>query len=189
MGQRRYEDLATNPEQIVALTSLTLEEIAELVGPFETAFQERMALWTLEGKRRHKRSYVTYVNSPLPTPEERLLFILSYLKENPTQTYHGYLYGMSQGKANQWIHTLFPVLQTALRLLGDAPARSFVEVQQRLERATEQSADTASSGATAPPLFATTAPSELSRAPSMRISRSSTIAARSASTQSKTSCS
>jgi hypothetical protein len=33
---------------------------------------------------------------------------------------------MVQGKANQWIHLLLPVLLAALRTLGDAPARSLM---------------------------------------------------------------
>jgi len=38
---------------------------------------------------------------------------------------------MSQGKANQWIHTLLPVLQSAFSKLGDAPTRSMQELAQR----------------------------------------------------------
>jgi hypothetical protein len=39
---------------------------------------------------------------------------------------------MGQSKANQWIHVLLPVLLTALRSLGDAPARSLSALAQRL---------------------------------------------------------
>ncbi len=56
------------------LTSLTVGEIAKLAEPFEHAFREHMARSTLEGKRRKNRSYVSYANTPLPTPEDRLLF-------------------------------------------------------------------------------------------------------------------
>jgi hypothetical protein len=44
----------------------------------------------------------------------------------------GRLFGMGQSKANQWIHVLLPVLLTALRTLGDAPARSLTALAQRL---------------------------------------------------------
>jgi hypothetical protein len=184
---RRYEEIKHNPELVQALTSMTVEEIAELAGPFETAFREHMAEWTLEGKPRKNRSYVGYTNTPLPTPEDRLLFILSYLKENPTQTYHGQLYGMSQGKANHWIHALFPALRQALRAMGVAPARSFTAVLERLEATTVQASDETSEQP--PPLLSTTAPNDPSRGPLMRLNRSITTAARNASTPSKTSCS
>jgi hypothetical protein len=39
---------------------------------------------------------------------------------------------MGQSKANQWIHVLLPVLLTALRTLGDAPARSLTALAKRL---------------------------------------------------------
>ena len=39
---------------------------------------------------------------------------------------------MVQGKANQWIHVLLPVLLAALRALGDAPTRSLKALAQRL---------------------------------------------------------
>jgi hypothetical protein len=45
---------------------------------------------------------------------------------------HGRLFGMVQGKANQWIHVLLPALLAALRALGDAPARSLSALAQRL---------------------------------------------------------
>jgi hypothetical protein len=41
---------------------------------------------------------------------------------------HGRLFGMVQGKANQWSHVLLP----ALRARGDAPARSRPALAQRL---------------------------------------------------------
>ena len=69
---------------------------------------------------------------PLPTPEDRLFFILTYLKTYALQVVQGRLFGMVQGKANQWIHVLLPALLAALRTLGDAPARSLTALAQRL---------------------------------------------------------
>jgi hypothetical protein len=60
------------------------------------------------------------------------LFILVYLKTYALQVVHGRLFGMVQGKANQWIHALLPALLVALRALGDAPARSLAALAQRL---------------------------------------------------------
>ena len=71
------------------LTSLTLDEFRQLVPPFETAFQAHMAAWRLDGQPRTARRYTTYQNCPLPTPEDRLLFILVYLKTYPLQVVQG----------------------------------------------------------------------------------------------------
>lgn len=188
MGQRRYEEVVQEPAKLQALTGLTVEEFEELVGPFETAFREYMAEWTLEGKRRQNRTYVSYANSPLPTPHERLLFLLSYLKENPTQTYHALLYGLTQPKANLWLHALFRALRLALRAMGDAPARSFAELMERLQQQ-ETAAAPVVSDEQPPPLSPTTAPNVPSLARSTTTTNDATTAAKSASTRSRTSSS
>src|SRR5712691_9743639 len=77
-----------------------------------------MAEWTLLGQCRQSRKYTTYKNCPLPTPADRLLFILVYLKQNTIQTLHGRLFGMRQSKANHWIHVLLPVVRNTLRTTG-----------------------------------------------------------------------
>ena len=81
-----------------------------------------MAQWRFDGQPRTARRYTTYKNCPLPTPEDRLLFILAYLKTYPLQVVQGRLFGMDQSKANQWIHVLLGVLQAALRAWGTPPA-------------------------------------------------------------------
>src|SRR5919197_3987235 len=132
MGNLRFTDLQTRPLEVLDLTSLTLDEFRRLVARFEAAFQAYMAKWRFDGQPRTTRRYTTYKTCPLPTPEDRLLFILAYLKTYALQVVHGRLFGMVQGKANQWIHVLLPVLLAALRTLGDAPARSLSALAQRL---------------------------------------------------------
>src|SRR5262245_48774605 len=118
--------------EFLDFTSLTLDEFQQLVPPFEAAFHARMAVWRMDGKPRTAHRFTVYQNCPLPTPEDRLLFILTYLKTYALQVVHGRLFGMVQGKANQWIHVLLPVLLAALRALGAAPARSLSALAQRL---------------------------------------------------------
>src|SRR2546430_7768629 len=132
MAGVRFTDLQSRPMEFLDFTSLTLDEFQQLVPPFETAFHARMAAWRMDGKPRTARRFTVYKSCPLPTPEDRLLFILVYLKTYALQVVHGRLFGMVQGKANQWIHVLLPVLLTALRPLGDAPARSLSALAQRL---------------------------------------------------------
>src|SRR2546425_12319011 len=132
MAGLRFTDLQSCPMEFLDFTSLTLDEFQQLVPPFETAFHARMAAWQMDGKPRTARRFTVYKNCPLPTPEDRLLFILAYLKTYALQVVQGRLFGMVQGKANQWIHVLLPVLLAALRTLGDAPARSLPALAQRL---------------------------------------------------------
>src|SRR5262245_41876069 len=60
----RYRDLPTHTTDVLDLTSLTMDEFAALVPPFEAAFLEYMGKWTLHGRRRQARRYTTYRNSP-----------------------------------------------------------------------------------------------------------------------------
>ena len=132
MAGLRFTDLQSRPMEFLDLTSLTLDEFQHLVPSFEAAFQAHMAAWRLDGKPRTARQFSIYKNCPLPTPEDRLLFILTYLKTYALQVVHGRLFGMGQSKAHQWMHVLLPVLLAALRTLGDAPARSLTALAQRL---------------------------------------------------------
>src|SRR6058998_2405816 len=132
MASVRFADLQSRPMEFLDFTSVTLDEFPQLVPPFEAAFQARMTAWRMDGKPRTARQFRVYKNCPLPTPEDRLLFILVYLKTYALQVVQGRLFGMVQGKANQWIHVLLPVLLAALRPLGEAPARSLTTLAQRL---------------------------------------------------------
>jgi hypothetical protein len=132
MGSVRFTDVQSRPTEFLDFTSLTFEEFQALVPPFEAAFQAHMAVWRLDGQPRTARQFTVYQNCPLPTPEDRLFFLLTYLKTYALQVIQGRLFGMSQSKANQWIHVLLPALLAALRTLGDAPTRSFTALAQRL---------------------------------------------------------
>ena len=132
MAGIRFADLQSRPTEFLDVTSVTLDEFQVLVPPFEAAFQAHMAAWRLDGKPRTARRFSVYQNCPLPTPEDRLLFILAYINTYALQVVQGRLFGMGQSKANQWIHVLLPALLAALRALGDAPARSLTALAQRL---------------------------------------------------------
>jgi hypothetical protein len=132
MASVRFADLQSRPTEFLDFTSVTLAEFQTLVPPFEAAFQAHMAAWRLDGKPRTARQFAVYKNCPLPTPEDRLFFLLTYLKTYALQVVQGRLFGMGQSQANQWIHVLLPTLLAALRTLGDAPARSLTALAQRL---------------------------------------------------------
>jgi hypothetical protein len=132
MAHLQFTDVQSRPTEFLDVTGLTLDEFQQLVPPFEAAFQAHMAAWRLDGKPRTARRFSVYQHCPLPTPEDRLLFILAYVKTYSLQVVQGRLFGMGQSKANQWIHVLLPVLLAALRALGDAPARSLTALAQRL---------------------------------------------------------
>jgi len=101
MASVEFSDVQARPTEFLDLTSLTLDEFQQLVPPFEAAFQVHMAAWRLDGKPRTARRFSVYQNCPLPTPEDRLFFLLTYLKTYTLQVVQGRLFGMRQSKANQ----------------------------------------------------------------------------------------
>jgi hypothetical protein len=183
MGTLRFADLQTRPTELLDLTSLTVEEFQQLVPPFEAMFQTHMAAWRLDGQPRTARRYTTYRNCPLPTPEDRLLFILVYLKTYALQVVQGRLFGMGQSKAHQWIHVLLVVLQATLRTLGDTPTRSLIALAQRIGVAEAAAAAMVVPTSTpVSPLLALMAPNGASRAPRIRLSRRAVRVARKSAT-------
>src|SRR5262245_37207494 len=201
MAGVRFTELQSRPMEFLDFTSLMLDEFQQLVPPFETAFHARMATWRMDGKPRTARRFTVYKNCPLPTPEDRLLFILVYLKTYALQVVHGRLFGMVQGKANQWIHALLPALLAALRALGDAPARSLSALAQRLGVLEADAATVVTLLEEAPgpvvvapaatpdsPLLPMTGRNGASSAPKTLLNRRTVIAARKKTIRSKTSC-
>src|SRR4029434_3067354 len=202
MAGLRFIELQSRPLEFLDFTSVTLDEFQQLIPPFEAAFQAKMATWRMDGKPRTARRFTVYQNCPLPTPADRLLFILVYLKTYTLQVVHGRLFGMVQGKANPWIHVLLPALLAALRALGDAPARSLTALAQRLgvseaDAATvvvpleEEPAPVAPIPAAVPasPLLPMTGRNDASSAPRTLLNRKRVRAARKKTTLSKMSCS
>ena len=91
----RYASERDKANHILNLTSLTVEQFDQLVDPSEQAFVRHMKEWTREGKPRTARAYTPYANSPLPTPEDRLFFLLCYLNVAALQVAHAALFGMT----------------------------------------------------------------------------------------------
>jgi Helix-turn-helix of DDE superfamily endonuclease len=202
MASIQFADVQSRPTEFLDFTRLTLEEFQQLVPPFEAAFHAHMATWRLDGKPRTARQFAVYKNCPLPTPEDRLFFLLTYLKTYSLQVVQGRLFGMGQSKANQWIHVLLPVLLAALRTLGDAPTRSRAALAQRLgvseaDAATvvvpleEAPAPVGAVPAAAPvsPLLPMMGRNGASSAPKTLLNRPTVIAGRKRTTPSKMSCS
>ena len=123
-----YSELSQHPSRFLALTGYTVEEFEALLPHFQTEFESYVQTYTLDGGKRAKRKYSTYKNSPLLTIEDRLLFILVYLKQAATQELHGTLFGMSQPRANGWIHLLHPLLNRALTAAGELPVRDAAQL-------------------------------------------------------------
>jgi hypothetical protein len=94
-----YEEVTQRAGSLRSMTGLTEAEFMVLLPHFEQAFVAYMQHRTIDGNPRTSRRYSTYDTCPLPTMADKLLFILTYLKQNPIQEVQGQLFGM--GSATQ----------------------------------------------------------------------------------------
>jgi hypothetical protein len=169
----RYEEVTQRAGSLRSMTGLTEVEFMALLPHFEHALVAYMQDRTIDGQPRTSRRYSTYDTCPLPTMADKLLFILTYLKQNPIQAMQGQLFGMSQSNANKWIHLLQPVLNQALADQELLPARTADALAVMLVQQPPEGPSTV-------PLFGTMGPNVRSSAQKIpRSSKSITVARRS----------
>jgi hypothetical protein len=118
-----YTELKHKRRKFLALTGLTPKEFQLLLPAFEWAYARRFPLHqTLQGTGRQRKGGGGR-KTALDSPEQKLLFVLVYLKTYPLQELLGETFGLSQSRANRWLHQLLPVLQQALKDAGVRPER------------------------------------------------------------------
>src|SRR5262245_6441193 len=125
-----YKALQADRRQFLALTGLTLSEFQRLLSAFPQAYQQLYpANRTAEGQPR-QRSVGGGCKGCFEQPEDKLLFLLVYLKTYPLQAVMAELFDLSQPRVNYWIHRLLPVLRLALDDLGVLPERDATHFAQ-----------------------------------------------------------
>jgi len=121
----KYLDWQNSDTRFRAMTGYDLCEFNDLLPYFEESHDEYLSRYYINGKPRNgQRDHVIYANSPLPCVEERLAFILSYLKLNPIQEHHADTFSMTQKQCNAFVDGLHEILQRALKQAGVVPANS-----------------------------------------------------------------
>jgi len=133
-----YTELQGNRRKFLALTGLTLPEFQRLLPAFTDSYEALFATGQTLAGRSRQRFPGRGCQGVLHLPEDKLLFILVYLKTYPLQVLMGELFGLSQQGANFWIHRLLPVLRNALDDLGVLPERNGVQFGSSLLDRNEQ---------------------------------------------------
>ena len=175
-----YEEVTQRARSLRAMTGLTEQESSALLPHFEPALPASLQDRTIDGRPHTSRRYCSYNNSLLPTMANKLLFILTYLKQSPIQEVQGQFFGMSQSNANKWIHVLHSVLNRALADQELLPARTAEEFAAMFKTH-------ATHGRSTTPLFGMMVPNVRSTARQIPKSNKNIIVARRSATRSKTS--
>jgi hypothetical protein len=118
-----YSQIKGDRKKFLALTGLTHKEFKQLLSAFRLAY-ERMypTNKTLAGMPRQRQMGGGRTGA-LHDWEQKLLFVLVYVKAYPLQVLQGAAFDLSQSQTNYWLHHLLPVLKRALDDLGVLPER------------------------------------------------------------------
>lgn len=124
MRMLTYAEIKEKPKEFLAATGLKVNEFELLLPRFKAKLAAKRPPDTqnAKGKTRQRHSGAG-PKDRLRTDEDKLLFILVYQKTYPLQTMLGLHFGLSQPRANYWIHVLMPILQEVLSEMGKAPER------------------------------------------------------------------
>jgi DDE superfamily endonuclease len=128
-----------NPTRFLAMTGQTIENYNYLLEPFREIHDEYFSEYDYQGKLRPYRIKAKiYTNSGLNSHEERLVFLLSYLKLNNIQECHADLFNIDQRQCNMFIHSLKEVLDKTLLHLNVMPSETDAHLQLQLATLSEK---------------------------------------------------
>ena len=126
-----YDSAKQDKAVFLSLTSLTVKEFDELCVSFCKVWNE----YTAQHEKDPRKGGRPYA---LDTMEDRLFFILFYLKTYPLQTILAYSFEIGQGEANLLVHQLSRVLRMTLKKDDFTPPRITDEMVARLEQEDSQ---------------------------------------------------
>jgi hypothetical protein len=127
-----YQKLAKKPRLFQNFTGLSLDAFEQLLPSFADAYEADLDERDKAKETVRQRQRGGGRTSGIPTIEDKLVFILFYFRYYPTQILHGFLFGMSQPQANDWIHRLTAILNTALGEHQQLPARQAKDIESLL---------------------------------------------------------
>lgn len=119
----KYAQVRVRKGQLVAVTGLPEADFVALHTVFGPVVDHQRRHLTLAGQPRQRALYTLPRDSAFAHTEDLLLFVLSYLKNNPLQAAHAAAFGLTQPQVNQWLHRSLPWLREALARLHELPAR------------------------------------------------------------------
>jgi hypothetical protein len=129
-----YHAVKDRPTLLLAMTSLYQPEFESLLATFQPVWDAYVQQTYHQRPNRERRFGGGQQATTLVAIEDKLLFIVYYLKAYPLQEILAFEFGMTQGTANEWIQILTPILQETLDRGGFLPERDPAQVVTALDR-------------------------------------------------------
>ena len=118
-----YDQVKEHPKLLLAMTSLSHTEFDQLLRHFQYAWDQYIQNNYIDRDNRQRQYGAGRSESTLVNIEDKLLFILYYVKVYPLPEILAFEFAMAQSTANEWIHILSEVLKKALDHGGYVPER------------------------------------------------------------------
>jgi len=128
----RYAKLIKKPSLFRSFTGINIEAFHKLLGAFEEAYDDDLGNRDRQKGKARQRGRGGGRISQIPEIEDKLVFILVYFRFYPVQVLQGFLFGLSQPQANDWVHRLTPILNRALGYEKQLPARRTEDIETLL---------------------------------------------------------
>lgn len=127
-----FAEIRDRPRVFRHLTGLTVAAFEALLPAFDRAYaddlQRRDDLRTSPRQRRRGGGS----KAALHGSADKLIYILFYFRQYPTQETLAFLFGFTQGPACEWIHRLTPIVNAALGSELHLPARRPADLSEVL---------------------------------------------------------
>jgi hypothetical protein len=132
-----YHKVQEHPKLLLAMTGLRCAEFHPLLPHFQYAWDQYVTQYYVDRDNRQRQYGAGRSESTLVSLEDKLLFILYYVKGYPLQEILAFAFGMVQSTAHEWIQILSEVLTKALDHGEYLPERDPKQLETVLASATE----------------------------------------------------
>lgn len=116
-----YAKLRKHPKHLHRLTGVTIAEFEQLLDKFQSSWNMYEAELAKDPQR--KRKFGGGRHPVLENLEDKLLFVLVYVRMYPLLFLQGIMFGIEEGNTCIWVHRLLPLLDSALGFVHKKPAR------------------------------------------------------------------
>ena len=112
-----------------SLTGVSRSKFKSLIPYFVVILKEEKGKRIKKDKSR-KRESGAGAKHTLKESEDKLFFILFYLKAYPTFDLAGFIFNVNRSQTNRWMHQLLPIIEKALKRKMVLPKRKIESVEE-----------------------------------------------------------
>ena len=126
------EKVLKNEKLLKSLTGVSKEKFEELLLYFDSILNEERAK-AYKNNPRRKRREGGGAKGKLKSTQDKLFYILFYVKVYPTFEVAGTIFDVNRSQTNRWVHKYLPILEKALGKKVVLPQRKIESVEDLMK--------------------------------------------------------